>query len=200
VINSVSGEFSSVVLGFVKSDDVRDSEVLEHLNVVVSAVSLLFLALRGVDWTHKRNELVGNNPIKVSVFNFLVVFVLFVVKLFEVVPAEAHCKLQPLQAVVNGAFVGASVAVAGVAEGLENLVVGLKGLPNNVGGHLEHHDHERAHQVGCIGLLVLLGACVVEQLAVFVALVGQEAAQLANVLVGVCDVQRPEVLVEGFVH
>jgi hypothetical protein len=40
----------------------------------------------------------------------------------------------------------------------------------------------------------------VEQLAVFVALVGQEAAQLANVLVGVCDVERPEVLVEGFVH
>lgn len=123
MIDPIPREFSSIIFRFIKSNHVRHAKMLKDLNVVVSAITLLFLAWGCVDWAHKCNEFVGNDPVKVTVLYFLVVFILLVVELFEVIPAEANSKLQTLQTVVDCALVGAGVAVAGVAERLENLVV-----------------------------------------------------------------------------
>lgn len=61
-----------------------------------------------------------------------VVLVFFVVKLRKLVPAELNGVLEALQAVEDGALVGASVTVTGIAEGLELPVVRSESLPNNL--------------------------------------------------------------------
>ena len=132
VVDSVACEFGFIVLGLVEADDVLNSEVLKDLNVVFRSVAPLRLARQGVYRPHERDELVWNNPIKVTVLDFLVVLVLFVVKFSKNVPAETNSELQALEAVENSAFVGAGVSVAGVAEGPKLRVVRRKGLPNDL--------------------------------------------------------------------
>ena len=98
VLYSVLCEFSSVVLCLVESDHVRHVEMLEDLKVVFRRICTSLKCTLLVDRAHKRNEFVRDNEIEVSVLNFLVVFVLFVIKLAEIVPAVAHRYLESLQA------------------------------------------------------------------------------------------------------
>jgi len=61
--------------------------MLEHLNVVFWSIAPLRLAGRSVNRPHKCDELIGNNPVQITVFDLLIVLVLFVVKVPELVPA-----------------------------------------------------------------------------------------------------------------
>ena len=106
-----------------------------------------------VDRTHECNELVWNNPVQVSVLNLLVILILFVVELAEVVPSMANCDFEPLQAVEDAAAVG-TVTVAGVSERSETSLVRSKGFPSHLSRLLQDNNHEGAHQVGSIGLLI----------------------------------------------
>lgn len=123
MLDPIPRKFSSIVFRFIQSNNVSHAKMLKNLDVVVSAISLLFLAWGCVDRAHKGNELVGNDPVKVPILYFLIILIFFVVELFEVIPSKANCKLQTFQAVVDCALIGAGVAVAGVAERLEDLVV-----------------------------------------------------------------------------
>lgn len=171
VVDSVACEFGFIVLGLVEADDVLHSEVLEDLNVIFRSVAPLRLTGQGVNRPHERDELVWNNPIKVTVLDFLVVLVLFVVELSENVPAETDSELQALEAVENSAFVSAGVSVAGVAEGPKLRVVRGKGFPNDLCRLFEHDHHKGTHQEARICLLVVLRARVVEKLDVLVPFV-----------------------------
>ena len=51
------------------------------------------------------NKLAWDDPVKISIFDLLVMLVLFRVERFEVVPAETNSFLEALKAVQNGAFV-----------------------------------------------------------------------------------------------
>lgn len=184
VVDSVAREFGFVVLGLVEADDVVDAKVLEHLDVVLRSVAPLRLPWQRVDGPHERDELVRDDPVEVSVFDFLVILVLLVVKFSEYVPAKANSKLQALEAVENSALIGAGVSVTSIAEGPKLGVVGRKGLPHDLSRLLQHNDHEGAHQKARIRLLVELGAGKVEELDVLVPLVREQTAQFAHVLVG----------------
>lgn len=70
----------------------------------------------------------------------------------------------------DGAAVGA-VAVTGISKGSETCLIGCKCLPGHLCGLPEYNDHEGAHQVGCIRLLIEGVGAVVEQFHVFVAFV-----------------------------
>ena len=106
-----------------------DPEVLENLKVVFRTVSALLDARSCVDGTHESNKFVRYDPVKIAVFHFLVVLILLIVEVAELVPAVAYCYLQALQAVVNGAFVGAGVAVTRVSKRSELLLIRRKRLP-----------------------------------------------------------------------
>ncbi len=129
MVDAVSGELGLFVLGFIQSDYVFDTEVLENLKVVFRTVSALLDARSSVDGTHESNKFVRDDPVKVPVFHFLVVLVLFVVEVAELVPAVAYRYFQALQAVVNCAFVGAGVAVTRVSKRSELLLIRRKRLP-----------------------------------------------------------------------
>ena len=133
----------------------RHSKVFKHLDVVFGAISPLRLARRGVKWPHKGNELVGNDPVQVPVLHLLVVLVLFVVKVAEPVPAKADRELEPLQAVEYGTLIGACITVGRISERPELIMVRRESFPHDLGLLLQHNDHEGAHQVRGIHILVI---------------------------------------------
>lgn len=98
----------------------------------------------------------------------------------------------------DGAAVGA-VAVAGVPEWSEAGLVGSEGLPGDLCRLTQDDNHEGAHQVGCIRLLIEDVAAVMEQFNVFVTFISQYSAQLANVLVSVRQIQWAKVRVKRLV-
>ena len=184
-------ELCSVVLCLIKSDNVRNSKVFEHLQVVFWGVTA---AIRSdlINGSHECNELLRQYPVEIAVLNFFVVFVLLVVEFTEVVPAEADTNLQPLQAVEYRATVGA-VTIARISIRPEASLIGSKGFPGHLGRLSQDNDHKGAHQKSCISLLVKHIRCVVEQLHVFVALICQHATELSYVLVSACKVQWSKV-------
>ena len=127
-------------------------EMPKHLKVVFWLVASSIRADL-VDGTHEGNELVWNDPVQVSVLDLLVVLILFVVELAEVVPSMPDCDFEPLQAVEDAAAVGA-VTVAGVAERSETSLVRSKSFPSHLSRLLQDNNHEGAHQVGSVGLLI----------------------------------------------
>lgn len=96
-------------------------------------------------------------------------------------------------------LVCAGVPVTSIPKGPELGVVRGKRLPDDLSLLLEDYNHEGTHEVGRINVLVILGGAVVEQLHIFVPFIGQEAAELADVLVRVRYVQRAKVRIEWFV-
>ena len=66
--------------------------------ISMNVISLIYRA-------HESQKLARNDPVKISIFDLLVMLVLFRVERFEVVPAETNSFLEALKAVQNGAFV-----------------------------------------------------------------------------------------------
>jgi len=84
------------------------------------------------------------------------VLVLLNVECLIVVPAECDGKLQPLEAVIVGAFVRAC-SHRGVSIGQELVLVGSEGCPGIVSCLLQDNDHESAHEECSVRLF-----CIVE--------------------------------------
>jgi len=150
--------------------------MLKNLNVVLRAVSSFRLAWLSINWSHKRNEFIWNNPVQIAVFNSLIILVLFIIKLSEVVPTETNSELKTLQTMENCAFVSASVAIASITERFELRMIGRKCLPNCLRRLFKHNNHEGPHQVASVDVLVVLGGAVVEQFNVFVAFIREQPA------------------------
>ena len=60
------------------------------LAITMSGISVL-------DWSHESSELTWDDPVEISVFNSLVVLILFDVEASEIVPAKLDSILEPLQ-------------------------------------------------------------------------------------------------------
>ena len=68
--------------------------MMEDLYIVFGSISSSFKLTCVVKWTHKSNKFTGNYPIKITVFNFLVVFIFLVIKFFAIVPSKFNCKFK----------------------------------------------------------------------------------------------------------
>ena len=74
----------------------------------------------------------------------------------EVVPSELDGLLEALEAVQDGALVVA-VAAASIPKRAQVRTVLLELTESLLSVHLEDNDHERAHQVGGVGELDIIG-------------------------------------------
>ena len=85
MLNCVLQELLPIILGFIQSHNMRDSEMLENLYVVFRLISSrLFLV---INWAHKSNELVRDDPVQISVLYFLIILILLRIKALELVPS-----------------------------------------------------------------------------------------------------------------
>ena len=107
MIDAVAHKFLAIILGLIESNDARHVEMLEDLQVVLRRVAAPLELTNIIKWAHEGNKFVRDNPVEVAVLDFLIVFVLLVVKLAEIVPAEFNRELETLQAMLNSARIRA---------------------------------------------------------------------------------------------
>ena len=62
------------------------AKVSKHLEVILRGVPSSVWSIL-INWAHEGDELLGEDPIQVTILNFLIVLVLFVVKFPKVIPA-----------------------------------------------------------------------------------------------------------------
>ena len=79
-----------------------------------------------------------------------------------------------------------------VAEGLELRLDVFELRPGVVGGHLQHQDHEGAHEVAGVAPLGCVEGGPVEDLELLVLGILDELLQLGDEAVGLAQVQRAE--------
>ena len=107
VIDAISSEFEAVVLRFVKAYNVRNTEMLKYLQVVLRAVSALLGAWRVVNGTHEGYESIWDYPVEISVLHLFIVLILLVIEIAELVPSVADCYFQTLKTVEYRTLIGA---------------------------------------------------------------------------------------------
>ena len=86
MIYSISDELLFVIFCFVESDYSRYVEMFEYLKVVFRCVAPPFKFTDVVKWSHERNELIRYNPVQVTIFNFFIIFIFFVIELSKLLP------------------------------------------------------------------------------------------------------------------
>jgi len=67
-------------------------------------VVLLFVF---IDRSHKSHELARNDPVKITILNFLIMFILLNIKSIKVVPSFLNSEFKSLKALQNGALIEA---------------------------------------------------------------------------------------------
>lgn len=107
VIDAISSEFEAVVLRFVEPYNVRNTEMLKYLQVVLRAVSALLGAWRVVNGTHEGYESIWDYPVQISVLHLFIVLILLVIEIAELVPSVADCYFQTLKTVEYRTLIGA---------------------------------------------------------------------------------------------
>lgn len=68
------------------------------VSISVSLISLF-------DWPHESNKFTGNDRVKITVFYFFIILILFDVESFEVVPSKPLCVFQTLKAMQKSTVV-----------------------------------------------------------------------------------------------
>ncbi len=81
-------EESFVVFLLIKSDHSLDIKLLKYLYILARMVTVSLVIVPLLDGPHESHELAWDDPVEVSVFNPLVLLVLFDVEGLEVVPFE----------------------------------------------------------------------------------------------------------------
>lgn len=138
-------KLSLIILGLVQSYDSRNFQMLKYFGVAGGRMAVpRLLALVTVNWSHKGDELAGDNPVEITIFNFFVMFILSGIELIEVVPLLFESKLKTLQAVINCAFVGA-FSFTSITEGKQDLVVLTETLIGFICSHFKDNEHESTH-------------------------------------------------------
>ena len=137
------------VLRLVEADDQRHAHAFEYGHVVVRCERTV--SVRNVEGSRERDEFAWDNPVQVTVFDFLEVLILLDIESAVVVPAERDCEFKTLEAVQVGATVS-TVSHSCVTIGDELVVVWPESLPGLVCGLFQHNDHEGTHQESSIAL------------------------------------------------
>ena len=79
-----------VVLFFVESNDSIHSNILEDAAVLAWMVTIFMSSITLLYRTHECHKLAWDDPVEISVFDFLIVLIFFDVETFEVVPSKSY--------------------------------------------------------------------------------------------------------------
>lgn len=153
VSDTLGLEVFFVVLGLIESDDSAHTYIVENITVLVGVVTVSVLLISLLDRAHECDELAGNDPIKVTILDSLVVLILLHVELLEVVPSEFDGVLQTLQTMQQSAVVEA-VTFRGISVRFEEACVRPELFMSLLGSHLKDNDHKCSHEESTVDHLV----------------------------------------------
>jgi len=107
------------------------------LSILVSCISVL-------NWSHESYKLSWDDPVQVTIFDSLIIFIFLHVEGSEVIPSESYSVFEALQDVEQGAVVEA-VSLGSISVVLEQLMVWLELFVSLISSHLEDNDHKSSH-------------------------------------------------------
>lgn len=112
------GEEPLVVLFFIQSDNSGDIKLFEDLDILIGVMSVFLVSVPLLYRAHESHELAWDNPIKIAIFNSLMVLILLDIEGLEVVPAELDGVLEALEALEESTLIKA-VSLRGISVGLK---------------------------------------------------------------------------------
>jgi len=86
-----------IIFFLIQSDYFVNTNIFENFNVFIWVLAISVSGISVFDWTHESNKFAWDDPVEISIFNSLVVFVLFDVEASEIVPAKFNSVFEPLQ-------------------------------------------------------------------------------------------------------
>ena len=94
-----------VIFLLVETYNTLDIELLKYLDVLLRMMAIPLIGISLLNWPHECHEFTRDNPIYVTIFNSLIVFVFLHVERAEVVPFILDGILQSLKALQESAFI-----------------------------------------------------------------------------------------------
>ena len=166
--DALFSELLLFILRLVEADDKRDSQPSEDRHIIIRCEGAI--AVSCVQRAREGDELSWDDPIQVSILDFLKVLIFLDIERAIVIPSECYSKLETLEAVQVCATIS-TIAHCGVTVWDEFIVVRAESLPGIVGGLVEDNNHEGAHEESSVALLCVVKRSVVIDFVVLVLLV-----------------------------
>lgn len=190
MIYVVVHELLLVIFCLIQSDYSGNSKMFKNLYVILRGVAHSFISLKVfrwlVNWTHQCHELLGNDPIEITIFKFFIVLVLSIIKILEAVPSQFHGIFKSLQALVDRARVIA-LSITRISVRYYDIAVSFEDIRDFLCFHFQYNKHKGTHKESRIGLLIVFRGAVVVQLHLFELGVNQKTHQLSNIFVNLSD-------------
>jgi hypothetical protein len=114
VIDFIFGKRIFIVFWVIKSNNFSHFEMVENVYIAGGTMPVGTLSWSAVNRAHKSHKLARNDPVEVTIFDSLVVFIFFDTKFVRIVPTLSDSKLEALKAVLYCASVVA-VSLASIA-------------------------------------------------------------------------------------
>lgn len=85
MLDAVLNKLGPVIFRFIQPNNQRDAKMLKDLEIVFRLIaSLVFLV---INWTHESNELIGNDPVQITVLNLFIILIFLGIKRLKLVPS-----------------------------------------------------------------------------------------------------------------
>lgn len=105
VFDSLLGELTLLVLGLVETHNQCHAHALPDRNVVIWSERPV--SVSHVEWSREGDKLARNNPVKISIFNFLKVLVFLNIEIIVIVPSKSNSVFKSLETMKICAAIGA---------------------------------------------------------------------------------------------
>ena len=138
-----------IILFIIKSYDLVDTNVFENVDIFPRVLSISVLRILLFNRSHECHKLSRNDPVKITVLNTFIVFVLLHIEGPEIVPSKSYCKLESLQTMEECAIVEA-LTLGCIPVVSQYGMIRLKLSISILCFHLENDNHECAHQESTI--------------------------------------------------
>lgn len=160
-------------------------------------LAILMFWVSVLNWTHESYKLSWDDPVQVSIFYSLIVFILLDIECSEIIPSKSYCILKTLQNMEQSAIVKA-VTFWSIPVMFEQLVIRLKLFMSLISSHLKDNDHESTHQEGSIDHFVSWSVTrtVMENPVFLIVLISKQPCKLSTISMNHCQIEWTKVLVE----
>ena len=139
VSNAHLNETIAVVFVFVESDDSFHIKFFEDHRVILRSVAGALSRCSLIYWAHEGQELVWDDPIEISVFDTLIVFILFDIKCCIIIPSLFDGEVEAAEAVLKCALILA-LSFRCISKWLQEWCVVFKLQHYLWDSHLVHDD------------------------------------------------------------
>ena len=133
-----------IILFLVESDNSGHINALKDISVFIWVMAIPLPLVSVLDWSHECDKLAWDDPVQVTIFDSLIIFIFLHVEGSEVIPSESYSVFEALQDVEQGAVVEA-VSLGSISVVLEQLMVWLELFVSLISSHLEDNDHKSSH-------------------------------------------------------